>query len=349
MQSLVGLTGAEALRDTKARRKTMSGKIVVVGSSNVDLIMKMSRLPQRGETITDAVFLQTFGGKGANQAVAAARAGGDVAFVNCVGDDRYGAAIIENMKAEAIDVEFVFTAPGEASGTALVMIGQGGDNYLAVAPGANYCLARAHIDQIKPRMAQAAMIMLQCEIMSDCLAYVIEVAAEQRRPIMLNLAPARTLPESCLAKLTCLLVNESEAAFLCGFPVDSLARVHQAARALRARGPRVVVITLGAHGACVADESTVMQIPAFVVQPVDAPAAGDTFCGALAVALVEGQPLTQAAQFANAAAAIAVTRLGAQPSIPNRGEIEQLMVTVGSSDQNLSIKGLHYGNTHHTS
>ena len=303
----------------------MPGKIVVIGSSNVDLIMKMARLPQRGETITDAVFLQTFGGKGANQAVAAARAGGHVSFVNCVGDDRYGAAIIDNMKAANIDVEFMFVAPDEASGTALVMIGEGGDNYLSVAPGANYCLTRTHIDQIKPLIAQAAMIMLQCEIASDCLEYVITVAVEQQRPIMLNLAPARALPETCLQRLAYLIVNESEAEFLGGGAVDSLERAKEAARALRARGPRVVVITLGAQGACVADDSTVIHVPAFVVQPVDATAAGDTFCGALAVALVEGQPLAQAARFANAAAAIAVTRLGAQPSIPVRQEIEQFL------------------------
>ena len=302
----------------------MSGKIVVVGSSNVDLIMKMSRLPQRGETITDAVFLQTFGGKGANQAVAAARAGGDVAFVNCVGDDRYGAAIIENMKAEAIDVEFVFTAPGEASGTALVMIGQGGDNYLSVAPGANYCLAREHIDQIKPLMAQAAMIMLQCEIMSDCLEYVIEVAAEQRRPIMLNLAPARALPESSLRKITYLLVNESEAEFLCGVAGGFAGACAPGGtcppRTRAARGGGHTRSTGRVRGRRIDGHARSRRSP---VQPVDATAAGDTFCGALAVSLVEGQPLAQAARFANAAAAIAVTRLGAQPSIPNRGEIEQ--------------------------
>ena len=172
----------------------MSGIIVVIGSSNVDLIMKMSHLPQRGETVTNAVFLQTFGGKGANQAMAAARAGGNVAFVNCVGDDRYGAAIIENMKAAGIDVEFVFPQPGLASGTALVMIGEGGDNYLSVAPGANYCLTRSHIDQVRPLIADAALIMLQCEILPETLDYVMELAAEQRRPLMLNLAPAPRCP-----------------------------------------------------------------------------------------------------------------------------------------------------------
>jgi ribokinase len=305
----------------------MSGKIVVIGSSNVDFIMKMSRLPQRGETITDAVFLQTFGGKGANQAVAAARAGGRVSFINCVGDDRYGVAIIDNMRAAGIDVACMFTAPAVASGTALVMIGEGGDNYLAVAPGANYRLAREHIDHARPLIADAAMVMLQCEIVPDCLDYVMDTAAAQCRPIMLNLAPARTLCESSLRKTTYLIVNESEAQFLCGSEVESLQQAQEAAQLLRARGPRVVVITLGAHGVLLADDAGVAHIPAFAVQPVDATAAGDTFCGALAVALVEGQPLAQAARFACGAAAMAVTRLGAQPSIPTRHEIDTFLHT----------------------
>ena len=170
------------------------GRITVVGSSNVDFIMKMPHLPQRGETVTDAVFLQTFGGKGANQAVAAARAGGDVHFVNCVGDDRYGSAIIENVKAAGVNTDFVFTAAGVASGTALVMIGDRGDNYLSVAPGANYRLSRDHIDQVQTLIGDAALIVLQCEILSETLEYVLELAAKRQRPIMLNLAPARVWP-----------------------------------------------------------------------------------------------------------------------------------------------------------
>ncbi len=215
----------------------MSRQIVVIGSSNVNLIMKMSHLPQRGETVTDAVFMQTFGGKGANQAVAAARAGGQVAMVNCVGDDRYGAAIRENLREAGIDIECVFTESGVASGTALVMIGDDGDNYLSVAPGANYRLTRAQIDHVRPWIARAAMIVLQCEIPADTLQYVIEIAGEQRRPIMLNLAPARPLPEACLQKLTYLIVNESEAEFLSGARVASVQAAQAAAQAIRTEGP----------------------------------------------------------------------------------------------------------------
>jgi len=306
-----------------------SRRITVVGSSNVDFIMKMPHLPRRGETVTDADFLQTFGGKGANQAVAAARAGGDVRFVNCVGDDHHGAAIVENLKAAGVDTASVFAATGVASGTALVMVDDRGDNYLSVAPGANYRLTRDHIDQVRAQIADAAMIVLQCEILTETLEYVMELAAEQQRPILLNLAPARTLTEASLRKVRYLILNESEAEFLCGFPVDSLRRAVQAAETLRMRGPQAVLITLGSHGVCVACGGPATHVPASTVTAVDATAAGDVFCGALAVALVENQPLEEAVRFANAAAAICVTRLGAQPSIPSRQEIERFLRETG--------------------
>ena len=167
--------------------------------------------------------------------------------------------------------------------------------------------------------------MLQCEILPDTLEYVIEFAAAQQRPLMLNLAPARPLSDSCLQKLTYLILNESEAEFLCGFPVDSFARAAEAAQALRARGPQAVLVTLGAQGVCVAAGTSPTHVPAFPVRAVDATAAGDVFCGALAVALVEGKPLNDGVRLASAAAALAVTRLGAQPSIPTRDEIERFL------------------------
>jgi ribokinase len=306
---------------------SMSGPIVVVGSSNVDLIMKMARLPKRGETVTEAVFLQTFGGKGANQAVAAARAGGRVALVNCVGDDSYGTAILENLGAAQVDTEFVFRETGVASGTALILIGDDGDNVIAVAPGANYRLGREHANRARGRIAEAAMIVLQCEIPPDTLEYVVGLADEDRRPIMLNLAPARRLSDSCLQKLTYLILNESEAELLCGFAVDSRDRARQAGEAIRRLGPQAVLITLGAEGACICTADGSLHVPAFPVQPVDATAAGDTFCGSLAVALLEGKDWEHSVRFANAAAALAVTRLGAQPSIPQRAEIEQFLQT----------------------
>ena len=251
-------------------------QIVVVGSSNVDFIMKMPHLPQRGETVTDATFLQTFGGKGANQAVAAARAGGDVHFVNCVGDDRYGAAIIDNLQAAGVNTDFVFTAAGVASGTALVMVGDRGDNYLSVAPGANYRLTHDHIDQVRTLIGDAAMIVLQCEVLPETLEYVLELAAQRRRPILLNLAPARKVSEAGLRNVAYLVVNESEAEFLCGFSVDSLPR--RTGRRITANArPRAVLITLGSQGVCVACDGPPTHVPAFSVTAVDATAAGDIF------------------------------------------------------------------------
>jgi ribokinase len=245
--------------------------------------------------------------------------------VNCVGDDRYGPAIIENLTAAGVNTAFVFTAAGVASGTALVMIGDRGDNYLSVAPGANYRLTRDHVAQVRALIGSAALIVLQCEILPETLDYLLELAAEQQRPVMLNLAPARKVSEAGLRNVAYLIVNESEAEFLCGFSVDSLPRAVEAAEALRARGPRAVLITLGSQGVCVACGGRPAHVPAFTVPAVDATAAGDVFCGALAVALVEHRPLEESVRFASAAAAICVTRLGAQPSIPSRQETDRFL------------------------
>jgi ribokinase len=303
----------------------MAGKVVVVGSSNVDLVMKMPRLPKVGETVTDCAFAQVFGGKGANQAVGAARAGGDVAFVGCVGDDAYGGQVVENLMADGIDTRFVFEEEGVASGTALIMVGGEGQNYLAVAPGANYRLTPTHVDRAREALAGAAFIGTQCEIPPQTLDRVIALGAELGKPVMLNLAPARPVSDASLARLAYLAVNETEAEFLTGLPVESEQDVERVAGALRARGPKTVVLTLGARGAYVAGEGERALVPGFPVEAVDTTAAGDVHCGALAVALVEGRPLLEAVRFANAAAALSVTKLGAQPSAPRRPDIDALL------------------------
>ena len=267
----------------------MSKRIVVLGSANVDMIMKMSRLPRRGETITNAEFLQTLGGKGANQAIAAARAGGEVSFIGCVGDDPGGVEIRQSLRAAGIDDEFLFTAPGVPSGAALVMIGQDGDNYLSVAPGSNARLGREHVDRAASLLSQAAMIVLQCEILPETLHYVLDVAARQERIVLLNLAPAQAIDPQSLRHLAYLVVNESEAEFLCGFAVDCLETARAAAARIRESGPQVVIVTLGARGAWVAEGPRAFHVPALPVKAVDATAAGDVFCGSLAVAMAEGR------------------------------------------------------------
>jgi ribokinase len=303
----------------------VAGKVVVVGSSNIDLIMKMQRLPRPGETVTEAEFAQVFGGKGANQAVGAARAGGQVAFVGCVGDDAYGGQVIENLKKDGIDTRHVFREEGVASGTALIMIDARGENCISVAPGANYRLTPAHVDRARDVIEEAAVVIAQGEILPETLEHVIDLGFRLGKLVLLNLAPARPLGEAALGKLGALAVNETEAEFLTGLPVKTDAEVGAAASTLLRRGPKIVIVTLGARGAWVAVEGHQGLVAGFEVEPTDTTAAGDVHCGALAVGLVEGQALLDAVAFANAAAAVSVTRLGAQPSAPSRGEIDALL------------------------
>jgi len=303
----------------------MKKDIVVIGSSNIDYIMKMPRLPGVGETITDAVFMQTFGGKGANQAVGAARAGGTVHFVNCIGDDAASLQMLEHFKNEGIGTEFVFCEKGISSGTALVMIGEQGANYLSVAPGANYRLTPQHIDKIDALIHAAAIAVLQYEILPETLKYILDVCEKHHTRVLWNYAPAREFDRSYLRKVKILAVNEIEAGMLSGINVAGDESVERAATELMELGCETVIITLGAHGSYVASPGSSEWIPAFKVDAVDTTAAGDVYCGCLAVALAEGRTLADSARFATAAAAISVTRLGAQPSAPFRNEIDALL------------------------
>lgn len=300
-------------------------KIVVIGSSNVDLIMKMDHLPEKGETVTDAVFMQVYGGKGANQAVAAARAGGNVAFVSCVGDDAYTPQMVQNYKNDGIDTRFVFNEKGVATGHALIMIGGDGDNIISVAPGANYNLTPAKIDEALPVINQAAMIVMQYEIPEETIKHVIDLANQKNIPVMWNCAPARAFDTSYIPKINILVLNEVEAGFLAGMPVENQSDAEKAAIKLVANGVEKVIITLGSQGAFVVTDNEKVSVPSYKVDAVDTTAAGDTFCGAFAVALVEAKSLKESLQFASAAAAISVTRMGAQPSAPKRVEIDEFL------------------------
>ncbi len=297
-------------------------KIVVIGSSNVDLLMKMDHLPEKGETVTDATFFQVYGGKGANQAVAAARACGNVAFVNCVGEDAYTPQMVQNYKNDGIDTTWVFHEKGIASGHALIMIGDAGNNYLSVAPGANYKLTPKKIDKAIAAIKDAAMIVMQYEILEESIVHVIDLANKRGIPVMFNFAPARKFDLSYIPKVNILVLNEVEAGFLAQMQVENEQDAEKAAKSLIAKGVEKVIITLGSKGAFVMTKGEKVQVPAYSVEAVDTTAAGDTFCGALAVALVEGKSLRESLQFASAAAAISVTRMGAQPSAPRRMEIE---------------------------
>jgi ribokinase len=303
----------------------MKNKIVVVGSSNVDLIMKMHHLPEKGETVTGAKFMQVYGGKGANQAVAAARAGGNVTFVSCVGEDAYTPQMVQNYKKDGIDTSFVFQEKGVASGHALIMVDDSGENIISVASEANNLLLPEKIDVASAVFNDAAMIVMQYEIPEETVKYVIDYANRKNIQVLWNCAPARAFDLSYIPKINILVLNEVEAGFLAGIPIENESDAEKASQKLVDSGVEKVIITLGSKGAFVVTKTEKVSVPAFKVEAVDTTAAGDTFCGAFAVALVEGKSLKDALQFASAAAAISVTRIGAQPSAPTRIEIDEFL------------------------
>ena len=299
--------------------------ITVIGSSNVDFIMKVARLPRPGETITGGTYMQAFGGKGANSAVAAARAGGSVTFVTVLGDDVFADKIVGNLRADGVDSSRIFHDTGISTGTALIMLDDKGLNYLTVAPGANYRLTPERATLCGDLIAGSVIVLMQMEIPAETTEAVLRLAAAHGTPVMFNYAPARNLEVPVSPAMTWLVVNELEAGMLAGREVRSVTDAESASVTLLKRGPKFVVITLGAEGAFIASAGVGRHIPAFKVDPVDTTAAGDTFCGALAVATVEGRELLDAARFASAASAISVTRMGAQPSCPRRVEIDSFL------------------------
>ncbi len=306
----------------------MTKPIVVIGSSNVDFIMKMDHLPARDETVTDAEFMQTFGGKGANQAVAAARAGGDVVFVNCVGEDPYADKMVAGFEASGVRTDYVFRETGVASGTALVMIGEGGHNYLSVAPGANRRLTPERVEGLRDLIAGAAYVLMQFEIPRETIECTLDLAAAVGVPVVWNYAPAKPFDRAQLEKVAILIVNEPEASVLTGLEVSDRVSARVATVKLREMGVGTAIVTLGEQGSVVAARETrggVKHIPAFPVQAIDTTAAGDTYCGCLVVALAEGKALEVAVRFASAAAALCVQKLGAQPSTPWRSEIDAFL------------------------
>jgi ribokinase len=299
--------------------------IVVVGSSNTDMVIKLDRLPRPGETILGGEFLTAAGGKGANQAVAAARAGGRVSFVARVGRDRLGDEAIEGFVRDGIDVSRVTRDPRAATGAALIFVASSGENSIAVASGANARLSPADVGRARSVLARATVVLAQLETPVETVLAAARIARASGAEFILNPAPARSLPDALLRRVTILTPNELEAAHLTGIRVKGTASVGRAAARLIRRGVKAVVVTLGSRGALVADEAGARLVPPFEVAAVDTTAAGDVFNGALAVGLTEGRSLDDAVRFANAAAAISVTRWGAQPSAPSRRAIDRLL------------------------
>lgn len=303
----------------------MAGRIVVIGSSNVDFVMKMDHLPAKGESVPNAEFLQVFGGKGANQAVAAARAGGDVSFVTCVGDDPYAETMVAGYAESGVRTDAIIRESQVASGTALIMIGEGGHNYLAVAPGANNRLTPDRVDERQDLIREAAFVLMQFEIPGETVEHVLTTCRRFGVPVIWNIAPAKPFDARRFRDVSILVANEPEASAVAGIEVVDAASAGRAAERIRELGAGIVIVTLGEAGSVVASGDGHLNVPAYRVTPVDTTAAGDTYCGCLAVALAEELPLGQAVRFASAGAALSVQKMGAQPSTPWRREIEAFM------------------------
>jgi ribokinase len=300
-------------------------KVVVVGSSNTDMIIRVTHIPRPGETILGGEFSMAPGGKGANQAVAAVRAGGRVTFVARVGDDVFGARALKDFEADGIDVRFVVKDGQSPSGVALINVADDGENAISVASGANGRLSADDVRKAEAAFNGADLVLIQLETPIKTVRAAAETAKRRGIPVILNPAPARPLDDDLLRTVSILTPNESEAEILTGIKVGTETDAKRAAAALRARGPRLIVITLGEKGGYAAGDEFEGMVPAFKVTPVDTTGAGDVFNGALAVALAEKRPLAEALHFASAAAALSVTKLGAQPSAPTRVEIEDFL------------------------
>jgi ribokinase len=300
-----------------------SPKVVVVGSSNTDMIIKMERIPRPGETIIGGDFFMAAGGKGANQAVAAARLGGEVTFVAKVGTDMFGKQAIENFKQEGINADFVVEAPENPSGVALIFVDQKGENSIAVASGANNSLADQDVTAAQGKLEESDVLLLQLETPLDTVRHAARLAAEQGVTVILNPAPARELDDELLSYITVLTPNETETELLTGVKVVNEESGRAAAQVLRSRGVTNVVITLGSEGSLIVTEDQAIKVPTKEIEAMDTTAAGDCFNGALACALAEGKSLEEAARFANLAGALSATKMGAQPSLPTREELQQ--------------------------
>jgi len=305
--------------------------VIVLGSINTDLVMRAERLPRPGETVLGGTFYQAGGGKGANQAVAAARAAREpVLFIAAVGDDLFGRDSLARLALENLDCRFIQTVFAQPSGVALILVDASGENMIGVASGANLHLAPADVDLVPDNLFRSARVFLaSLESPLDTVAHGLARARQAGLTTVLNPAPANTnlLAMELLRHVDVLTPNEVEASTLAGIEIASESGIDQdraltAARQLQSCGCRAVIITLGASGMLVVEQKAV-YIPAAKVQAVDATAAGDAFSGALCVALSEGKTLVEAARWATRAAALAVSRAGAQPSLATRVEIER--------------------------
>ena len=301
-------------------------KIVVVGSLNMDLVVQVPAIPKPGETVLGNNFATYPGGKGANQAVAAARLGASVTMVGQVGADAYGESLINNLVLEDVNVDCVFIDERNATGIAMISVDSGGQNSIVVASGANFTLTKDHIQTAWNKMGDVDIVIMPLETPLDTILEAARLAKKQGITIVLNPAPARSLTEELLSCVDVLVPNEHEIIQLSEYYVASITEVEEAARTLISRGVKAVVTTLGSNGSSIVEDGKdAVFLPPFAVDALDTTAAGDSFVAALAVGLGEGKSLYEACDFANAAGALTVTKMGAQPSLPTRTEVDEFL------------------------
>ncbi|PQV84306.1 ribokinase [Cronobacter sakazakii] len=306
-----------------------AGQLVVLGSINADHILNLEAFPAPGETVTGSQYQVAFGGKGANQAVAAGRSGTDIAFIACVGEDDIGERIRQQLSRDNIDVAPVSAVAGESTGVALIFVNGEGENVIGIHAGANAALTPERVNEQREKIANARALLMQLESPVESVIAAARIAHENQTTVILNPAPARALSDELLALVDIITPNETEAEKLTGVKVVDDDSAAQAARVLHQKGIETVIITLGSRGVWLSVNGEGQRVPGFRVKAVDTIAAGDTFNGALMTALLEGTPMLEAIRFAHAAAAIAVTRPGAQPSVPWRDEIDAFLQAQG--------------------
>jgi ribokinase len=296
-------------------------RITVVGSANIDLTFRACHLPRPGETVCGSDFYRGFGGKGANQAVAAARLGADVAFVGRVGTDEFGREIREQLVREGVDVTYLLADPDRPTGTAAILVDDMGENAIVGVPGANLGLTPGDIRAAAPLLQSSAIVLAPCELMIETVSEAFQIAHAAGVQCVFNPAPARELPRAMLDWIDLIVPNESELRTLTGRPTGTFEEVAAAAAAIGTPTQSSVIATLGARGVVVVRPGGWEHIPGIAVRAVDTSGAGDAFCGALVAYLAAGDPIDEAARKANVVAAMSVTRCGTQASFPRSDEL----------------------------
>ena len=300
-------------------------RIAVVGSFMMDLVVQCNRLPLEGQTIVGQDFNTFVGGKGSNQAIAAARLGANVSMIGRVGTDNFGDELLKNLSAEGVDSQFVVKDTEMGTGVAMITVDANGDNTIVAVPKANMSLKPDNIDQAESAIAVADILLLQLEVSLLAVQRAAEIAKANDVPVLLNPAPARRIPMELMNLVDILVPNETETEFLTGFRLTDMESIKSAAKHLLEESVPTVVLTLGDQGALLATAEDIQLVPSYSVKAVDATAAGDAFCGTLAVSVARGDSWESAVNFANAAGALTVTKLGAAPSIPTREQVIELI------------------------